>query len=100
MVRPVNGPVRLRREIKWIHRRCAVSNVIERRGGRDPNALATMVLTAEEVAAAPAVRAVIVVAVSREVVVEVSGGVVVVADGNGKSSVSEATTSGATPRIL
>ena len=92
MVRPVSVPVRLHRETKWIHRRCAVSIVIERRGGKDPNALATMALTAEEVVAARAVQAVIAVAVVQEVeVVEVSGGVVVVANGNGKSSVSEAT---------
>src|SRR6185295_19020467 len=91
MGQPVNVPVRPRRETKWIHRQCAASSAIERRAGKDPNALATMALTAEEVAAARAVRAVIVVAVSREVVVEVSGGVVVVANGNGKSSISDAT---------
>jgi len=91
MVRPVNVPVRPRRETKWIHRQCAASSAIERRAGKDPNALATMALTAEEVAAARAVRAVIVVAVVQEVVVEVSGGVVVVANGHGKSSVGEAT---------
>ena len=92
MVQPVNVPVRPRRETKWIHRQCAASSAIERRAGRDPNALATMALTAEaEVVAARAVRAVIVAAVVQEVVVEVSGGVVVVANGNGKSSISDAT---------
>ena len=84
----MNVPVRLRRETRWIRQQFVGSSGIGRAEWKEPNAVATMALTAEGVAAA---RVVIVAAVSPEVVVEVSGGVVVVANGNGKSSVSDAT---------
>ena len=96
----MNARGRLRPGTRWIHRHCAVSSATRRRAGKEANALATMVRTAEEVEVA-AERGVIVVAVSpAAVAVEVSGGVVDVANGNGKSSVSGGDHTGATPRIL
>jgi hypothetical protein len=68
---PVNEPVR--REARWIHRRCDLSNAIEQRAGKVRNAHAISAIIAEVVAGAAGPAVVIVVEACPAEVEAVSG---------------------------